>query len=374
MDFIVGLPESSRKAREKGQENERGKECGKGRGRSYNAILVVVDRYTKAARYFKCRDTLGAVGLAEIIARKLVLCGAGVPESVVSDCGPQFTAKLWAAFCYHLRIGRWLSTSYHPQTDGQTERQNQTLEQYLRTYDNYQQDDSVSWLPLAEFAYNNSVHASTGVTPFHAERMVYPNIEEGVREILANGSVLDMPDAKARAEQMVELRAFLEKRWREATATQRKYTNRRTKPREFAVGDMVWLSAKNIRTKRLSKKLDHRFYRPYPVIGWVGKRAYCLKLLQDVGNIHDVFNPSLLEPYDSDGRTAPKLPPPIEIEGQEEYELQANPESGYRRGVFCYLVKYKGYSLEESEWLPAKNLAYAQDLVREFHLLHPNKP
>jgi hypothetical protein len=84
MDFVVGLPESSRKAREKGQKSERGK----GRGRSYNAILVVVDRYTKAARYFKCRDTLDEVGLAEIIAWKLVLRGAGVLESVVSDRRP----------------------------------------------------------------------------------------------------------------------------------------------------------------------------------------------------------------------------------------------------------------------------------------------
>jgi hypothetical protein len=106
--------------------------------------------------------------------------------------------------------------------------------------------------------------------PFYAERMVHPNIEEAVREILADGSVPDVPDAKARADQMVELCTLLERRWREATATQRKYANRRTKPSKFAVGDMVWLSAKNIRTKRPSKKLDHRFYRPYPVIGWVG--------------------------------------------------------------------------------------------------------
>jgi hypothetical protein len=283
MDFIVGLPESRRKAREKSQETEHDNERGKGRGRSNNAILVVVDQYTKAARYFRCRDTLDAAGLAEIIARKLVLRSAGVPESVVSDHGPQFTAKLWAAFCFHLRIGCRLSTAYHTQTDGQTERQNQTLEQYLRAYVNYQQDDWVTWLPLAEFAHNNSVHTSTGVTPFYAERMVHPNIEEAVREIPTDGSVPDVPDAKARAEQMVELRVFLEKCWQEATATQRKYADRRLKPRQFALGDMVWLSAKNIRTKRPSKKLKHRFYGHYPVIGRVGKQAYRLKRLQDVG-------------------------------------------------------------------------------------------
>jgi hypothetical protein len=89
--------------------------------------------------------------------------------------------------------------------DGQTERQNQTLEKYLRAYVNYQQDDWVTLLPLAEFVYNNIVHASTGVTLFYAEPMVHPSIEEVIRNFPANRSVPDVPEAKARAEQMVEL-------------------------------------------------------------------------------------------------------------------------------------------------------------------------
>ncbi len=97
-----------------------------------------------------------------------------------------------------------------------------------------------------------------------------------------------------------------------------------------------------------------------------------MKLLQKEGNIHDVFHVSLLKPYVSDGRTAPKPPPPIELDGQEEYELEAILQSGYRRGVFRYLVKYKGYGAEESKWLPAENLANAQNMVREFHLAHLN--
>jgi hypothetical protein len=108
MDFIVGLPKSRRRPR----------------GRPYNAILVVVNQYTKMAQYFKCRDTIDAAGLAEIIARKLALRGAGVPLSIVSNRGPQLTLKFWAAFCHHLSIERRLSTAYHTQTDGQTKRQN----------------------------------------------------------------------------------------------------------------------------------------------------------------------------------------------------------------------------------------------------------
>jgi transposase InsO family protein len=161
MDFIVGLPES----------------CWKHHAKPYKAILVVVNWYTKQARYFLCHDLLNAFGWAEILARKLVLRVAGEPRSIVSDCGPQFTSKFWAAFCYHQRINHRLSTAYHPQTDRQTERQNQTLEQYLRAYVNYQHDYWVYWLPLAKFAYNNSVHASISITPFYAEKEFHPSIK-----------------------------------------------------------------------------------------------------------------------------------------------------------------------------------------------------
>jgi hypothetical protein len=100
----------------------------------------------------------------------------------------------------------------------------------------------------------------------------------------------------------------------------------------------------------------------------VGTQVYRLKLLQEVGNIHDLF----LVFFDE--RTAPEPPPPIELDSKEEYELGAILPNGYRHGVFRYLVKYKEYGPEESEWLLAENLANAQDMVREFHLSHPNQP
>ncbi len=101
-------------------------------GKSYNSILVIVNRFSKMARYIPVRDTIDAAQLASILVQKLILQGAAVPSSIVSNRGSQFTSKFWSALCYHLKIKRRLSTAYHPQTDGQTERQNQTLEQYLR--------------------------------------------------------------------------------------------------------------------------------------------------------------------------------------------------------------------------------------------------
>jgi hypothetical protein len=97
----------------------------------------------------------------------------------------------------------------------------------------------VHWLPLAALAYNNRVHALTGVTPLFTEQGFYCSTEATVRAILASGSIPDVPDAKAGAEMLVELWAAIEQRVKEVTTTQRKYADRPTKPREFEVGDMV---------------------------------------------------------------------------------------------------------------------------------------
>jgi hypothetical protein len=244
----------------------------------------------------------------------------------------------------------------------------------LYTYDNYLEDDWVHWLPLAEFAYNNSIHASIGITPFFAEQGFHPSIEATVRAIPADRSVPDVPDAKARAEKLVELWAAIEQRWKKVTATQRKYADRCTKPREFEVGDKVWLSSKNIQTKRPSKKLDHRFYRSFPVVELIATQAYRLELSQQAGSIHEDFHVSLLELYVSDGRMAPEPPSTIEIDSEEEYKLEEILQSEYKYGILRYRVKYKRYSAEQSEWLPAENLVHAQDMVHEFHISHPNQP
>ena len=221
MDFITDLPPSVRKRR------------------AYDSVLVVVDRFTKWAKYIPVTKKIKADELADLLERKVVLrMGAGYPASIVSDRGTLFTAQFWSALCYHLKIKRNLSTAFHPQSDGQTERQNQTLEQYLRSYINYQQDDWVQWLPMAEFAYNNAVHASTGVTPFFAMMGRHLRIEEELDQKLKRG-VPDVPAARERAEQLREMRTQLQARWKEAVQTQARYHDAKSKPRFYRAGDMV---------------------------------------------------------------------------------------------------------------------------------------
>src|SRR3989337_1145002 len=141
MDFITGLPLSD----------------------NYNAILVVVDRLTKMAHFIPCRDDTTSVELAELY-HKNVWKAHGIPKSIVSDRGQLFISSFWKDLTARLKIESRLSTAFHPETDGQTERTNAILEQYLRAYVNYQQNDWNAWLPQAEFAHNNHISKAIGTS------------------------------------------------------------------------------------------------------------------------------------------------------------------------------------------------------------------
>jgi hypothetical protein len=145
------------------------------RPRLTRASWVIVDRLTKMAIYLPCRKDVDSPELARMFFEE-VICKHGVPSNIVTDRGSQFTSRFWNRVCSHLSIDHRLSTSFHPQTDGQTERQNQTMEQYLRAFATYEQDNWVDLLPLAEFAYNNSVHATTRLTPFFANYGYHPEM------------------------------------------------------------------------------------------------------------------------------------------------------------------------------------------------------
>ena len=190
MDFITDLPRSVSEST------------------AHDSILVVVDRYTKMSLYIPVTKKITAEGLATVFLRR-VICVFGVPRGIVSDRGSVFTSHFWSALCYHMKVTRRLSTAFHPQSDGQTERQNQALEHYLRCYCNYRQNDWVSKLPLAEFTYNNSRHSTIGCTPFYALYGYDPVII-----IHADSEApVPTPEAALRAKRLREEREELTKRW-----------------------------------------------------------------------------------------------------------------------------------------------------------------
>ncbi len=222
--------------------------------------------------YIPVKVTIDAPGLAEVII-DVVVRHHGVSDSIVMDRGSLFTSKFWSSLCYFLGIKRKLSTALHPQTDGQTERQNSTMEAYLRAFVNWEQDDRARLLPMAEFTYNNAKNASTGHTPFELNCGYYPRVsfEEDVdprsRSRLANEL----------AEELRELIEVCCQNLLHAQELQKRAHDKGVKSQSYAPGEKVWLNNRYIKTKR-NKKLESKFFGPFRVLHAVGKQAYKLEL------------------------------------------------------------------------------------------------
>ena len=141
----------------------------------FTSILVVVDRLTKQAVFIPTHDTIASAQLANLFVMH-VFSKHGVPSHVTLDCGTEFVSHFFHSLGKALDMRLYFTSGHHPEGDGQTERVNQTLKQYLRMYCNYQQDNWSGLLPLAEFAYNNASNVTTGVSPFFANKGYHPNL------------------------------------------------------------------------------------------------------------------------------------------------------------------------------------------------------
>jgi transposase InsO family protein len=195
--------------------------------------------------FIPCRDTCSAEDLAELYARHIFRLH-GLPKTVISDRGPQFTAKFWRALCSNLKMEAHLSTPFHPETDGQTERMNAILEQYLRVTINYLQDDWEAWLHLAEFAGNNQASESTGISPFFANYRYDPLWQF---EFSTPGS--PTPPEEVAAQQLVsKFKEITEHLQVEMLWAQHRHQEQADKKRSpapaFKVGDKVWFNTQNI--------------------------------------------------------------------------------------------------------------------------------
>ena len=228
MDFVTDLPLSA-----------------DWKGNSYDLILVIVNRLTKMVHYEPVKVTIDALGLGEVIT-DVVVQHHGLPDSIISDRGAIFTSKFWSLLCYFLGIKRRLSTAFHPQTDGQTKRQNSTMKAYLRAFVNFEQNDWVKLLSMAEFAYNNAKNTSIGYTPFELNcgyylRMSY---EEDVDP---------RSQSKPADELLAELRELMiicQENLYHAQELQKRTHDKGVKPQSYTPSKKVWLNSKYIKTKR----------------------------------------------------------------------------------------------------------------------------
>ena len=343
--------------------------------KGYDAILTVVDRFTKMAHFLPCVKTFTSQDTTNMVMRE-VFKHHGLPNDIISDRGPQFISKFWQHMLEILKISPKLSSSYHPQTDGQSERTNQTLEQYLRCFINYQQDDWVDFLYMAEFAYNNSIHSSTGYSPFFANTGYHPRWI-----MLEHSDISNNPTVQERLLQLKDIQAKLSDHLRDAQASYKKAADRhrldsgsKVEPK-FQIGDRVWLLRRNVKTTRPCEKLDYQRLGPFMISHKINDVAFRLQLPPDM-KLHPVFHVSLLEPCASTSipdRVFPP-PPPVYLAEGPEYEVQAILDSKIMRNKLYYLVDWLGYTPNDRTWEPAENVANAPQLLEEFHRTYPNKP
>jgi hypothetical protein len=280
MDFITGLPSCQGK----------------------DSIWVIVDRLTKSAHFLAVKTTMTASQYAEMYVREIVRLH-GTPKSIVSDRGSVWTSQFWRAFQKDMSTRLDMSSAFHPQTDGQTERVNQVLEDMLRAC---VLDFHVNWvkhLPLVEFAYNNSYHSTIGMAPFEALygrpcRSPTCWAEYGDKFLHGTDYVRD-------ATEKMEL---IKKRIQTAQSRQKSYYDKHKSQRAFEVGSKVLLKVSPIRgVKRFGKKgkLSPRFVGPFEILERIGEVAYRLQLPERMAGVHNVFHVSMLRKHlrdDSDSQ------------------------------------------------------------------------
>lgn len=266
------------------------------------------------------------------------------------------------------------STAYHPQTDGLTERTNQTLETYLRSYCSYQQDDWVDYLALAEFTFNNSTNSSTQVTPFFAGTAQHPKFDPMITDRSTNPSASELAD---RLDQIhAELRAELS----HSNDYMAKYYDKKHMPAPvFAIGDYVWLLRRNIKTTRPSLKLDYRRLGPFQVLDRRGVSAYLLKLPSTLSRLHPVFNVSLLEPYHDPsvipGRDIPNHPRVELAPSDYAKDIESILDSRKVGRRYDYFISWKGLPLSERSWVPFAELPNSlNEVLEQFHRRNPARP
>jgi len=315
----------------------------------YNTILVVYDRMTKIVHFVPTTEKTLAKGVARLFQDNIWKLH-GLLESIIMDRGAQFAAGMIREFNQMLGIDTKLSTAYHSQIDSQMERMNQELEQYLRMFIDYCQEQWPDWLVIAEFVYNNKVQTSMRVLSFKANSGQDPYIGFEIRK-------------KGKFE---KAKAVLRKSQEEM----RKYTDRkRSKPEEYRVGDWVFLSTKDLKFQmqgRHSEKLTEQFVGPYKVKRIISTNMIKLELPSTM-KMHPVINISRVYIYkDQVEGQRKEWSLLVVIKGEEEYKVEKILNKRKFRGKDRYLVQWKIYTAEEDTWEPRESLGNARDFIEKF--------
>jgi hypothetical protein len=346
MDFITDLPESL----------------------GCSLIWVVIDKFTKMA-HFTPIPNRKARTVAQYFVKEIWRLH-GIPSEIISDRDSAFTSGFWMEVCEVLGIKRKMSTAFRPSTDGQTERTNQMIEAYLRTFCNYEQNDWAELLPLCEFAYNNSHATATEFSPFYANYGFHPRSNWPTEYSPKN------PGSKLYTHWLTTVHDAVKSNLEETRKRMATYYDQHRQPSPaFKEGDYVMLNGKNIKTKRNCRKLDHKNYGPFQILK-VNPNGLSVKLeLPQRWRIHPTFHVSLLEPYHGDPSVAAPESAEVEPEEQEytpEALISCGPDND-NPSQHVFLIKWEGFDHEQNTWEPFDHLwPHRRDLLQKFYSEHPH--
>jgi hypothetical protein len=328
----------------------------------FDAILVVVCRWSKMVHLVPTTTDVTAEQVTKLLER-WVISLHGCPIDLVSDRDTRWTSALFEQWCAAHGIKQRLSTAYHPQTDGQTERVNRVLEETLRHFIAPTLDDWDAHLSRVEFCINNARSGSTAASPF---RLVYG------RDLLAPEARRDLelylPSVKRAITEAQEARKRVRECLEAAQQRQKAYADQQRRDVSHSAGDYVMLSTSNLLryTSGPGRKLRARWIGPYPVEGMVGRAA--VRLGMPAGSrMHNVFHVSLLKPYKvRPGETPP--PPPVDWDGDEPLwtvakVLDHKTEGTGRKAVRRFFVRWEGFSEAHDSWVAEDKLSGCQELV-----------
>ncbi|KAJ0661910.1 putative nucleotidyltransferase, Ribonuclease H [Helianthus annuus] len=331
MDLVTGLPKTLKKN---------------------DAIWVVVDRLTKSAHFLPIQEKYSASRLAEIFQKEIVRLH-GTPVSIVSDRDPRFTSQFWKGFKRAWGTKLKYSTAFHPQTDGQSERTIQTLEDMLRACALEWTGNWDEYICLVEFAYNNSWHASIDMAPFellYGRKCRAPICWNEVGE-----EVIEGPELVRITNEKVDL---AKQKLKEARSRQKSYADRHRRELEFAPGDHVFLKVsprKGVHRFGLKGKLSPRFIGPFEVLERVGEVAYRIALPPSLSHVHNVFHVSTLRGYNYHPLHVVEYPlhkiqEDLSCEEEAETILEREERIMRRKTIPFVKVLWKNHSEREATW------------------------
>src|SRR5712675_414081 len=339
MDLIIGLPESNR----------------------HDSILTIIDHgCSRAAVFLPCTKEISGPKIAQLYFNN-VYQWFGLPKKIISDRDPRFTSHFSKALATKLGVAQNLSTAFHPQTDGLSERKNQWIEQYLRLLTAGQQDDWSQWLSVATAVHNNRTNDTLGMSPNEALLGYRPCLFPAQPILTLNESAEN------------RINTLHQKRAQATTAINHAAKTFSTPKDVFKLNDQVWLESKHLSLPHQSKKLAPKRVGPFRITKVISPVAFKLDLPLS-WHIHDVFHVSLLTPYHETTAYGPNFirPPPDLIDGEEEYKVEAvlNHRMFGRRRQVQYLIKWKGYPHSDNMWEPSENI-HAEDLIKAYHKRRP---